>query len=62
MRGYLYDVNRRLPVVLDDGERRYVWGVGLAYTQDRAGAVHVYHTDGLSSVRALTDQRRALAI
>jgi hypothetical protein len=28
---YAYDVNRVLPVLLEDGIRRYVWGLGLAY-------------------------------
>ena len=41
--------------MLDDGSRRYVWGLGLAYSVDTTGAVQVYHTDGLGSVRALTD-------
>ena len=27
---YIYDANRSLSVVLDDGGREYVWGVGLA--------------------------------
>ena len=53
---YLYDVNRRLPVVLEDGARRYVWGLGLAYSTDVGGnVVGVYHGDGLGSIRALTD-------
>ena len=29
---YVYDVNRSLPVVLEDGVRKYVWGLGLAYS------------------------------
>ncbi|MBI3972559.1 MAG: hypothetical protein HY332_14870 [Chloroflexi bacterium] len=37
------------------GSRRYIWGVGLAYSVDSAGAIEVYHTDGFGSVRALTD-------
>ncbi|MBI4492383.1 MAG: hypothetical protein HY690_06275 [Chloroflexi bacterium] len=52
---YRYDVNRSLPVVLDDGTRKYVWGLGLAYAVDTAGNVEVYHTDGLGSVRGITD-------
>ncbi|MBI4492852.1 MAG: hypothetical protein HY690_08685, partial [Chloroflexi bacterium] len=50
-----YDVNGSLPVVLDDGTRKYVWGLGLAYAVDNAGNVEVYHEDGLGSVRAITD-------
>lgn len=51
---YVYDPNRSLPAVLDDGTRKYVWGQGLAYAVEGT-SVLVYHTDGLDSVRALTD-------
>jgi RHS repeat-associated protein len=51
----VYDVNAGLPVVLDDGSRKYVWGLSLAYAVDTAGNIEVYHTDGLGSVRAITD-------
>lgn len=51
---YVYDVNRGLPVLLEDGARRYVWGLGLAYEVEGSAAL-VYHVDGLGSVRALTD-------
>ena len=50
---YVYDVNTSLPVVLDDGRRKYVWGPGMAYLVETGGAVQVYHTDGLGSVRTL---------
>jgi RHS repeat-associated protein len=53
---YVYDVGGGLPVLLDDGTRKYIWGKGLAYTIDKAnGGVAVYHSDGLGSVRAITD-------
>jgi RHS repeat-associated protein len=54
---YVYDVGTGLPALLDDGARKYVWGAnGLAYSVDKSGgAVGIYHTDGLGSVRALTD-------
>jgi hypothetical protein len=44
-------------VLLDDGARKYVWGAGgLAYSVNKSsGAIGVYHTDGLDSVRAITD-------
>ncbi|MSQ27652.1 MAG: hypothetical protein EXR51_05900 [Dehalococcoidia bacterium] len=48
------DVNRGLPVVLDDGTRKYVYGLGLAYAVE-GSSVLTYHTDGLGSVRAVTD-------
>jgi uncharacterized protein RhaS with RHS repeats len=55
---YVYDVSGGLPVLLDDGARKYVWGAQrLAYTVDTtSGAVTTYHADGLGSVRALTDR------
>jgi RHS repeat-associated protein len=54
---YTYDVNASLPLVLDDGSRKYVYGLGLAYTVDDTitATVNVLHTDGLGSVRAITD-------
>ena len=52
---YTYDVNASLPVLLDDGTHKYVWGLGLAFAVDTSGNPLVYHTDGLGSVRALTD-------
>ena len=42
-------------MVLDDGSRKYVWGQGLAYAVGPNGVFEVYHTDGLGSVRAITD-------
>jgi hypothetical protein len=53
---YAYDVNLSRPVVLTDGTLKYVLGNGLAYATNTSGAVRsVYHTDGLGSVRAITD-------
>ena len=52
---YAYDVAGGLPVVLTDGSRKYVYGLGLTYTVDSGGNVQVYHADGLGSVRAITD-------
>ncbi|MBV9322914.1 MAG: hypothetical protein JO352_03880 [Chloroflexi bacterium] len=54
---YVYDVGGGLPVLLDDGTQKYVWGAsGLAESVNKtSSAVAVYHTDGLSSVRALSD-------
>lgn len=34
---YLYDVNASLPLLLDDGTRKYVWRLGLAFAVDQAG-------------------------
>jgi RHS repeat-associated protein len=61
---YVYDVSGGLPVVLQDQitgggappGHKYVWGAtGMAYSVDTNNIVLVSHTDGLSSVRALTD-------
>jgi RHS repeat-associated protein len=58
---YVYDVNAGLPMLLDDGARKYVWGLGLAYATDMGGAVQaVHHTDGLGSARALTNSAGAV--
>ncbi len=56
---YVNDVNRSLPVVLDDGARKYVWGLGPAYAVE-GNNLEVYHTDGLGSVRAVTDTSGAV--
>jgi len=58
---YLYDVAGGLPVLLSDGARKYVWGLGLAYAVvSGTNALEVYRADGLGSVRAVTDGSRAL--
>jgi RHS repeat-associated protein len=55
---YVWDVASALPALLDDGERRYVWGAaGLAYNVRGSGGgeqVEVYHPDHLGSTRALS--------
>jgi len=59
----VYDVAAGLPVLLDDGARRYVWGAnGLAHAVEGTGngTPTTYHADGLGSVRALTDASGAV--
>jgi RHS repeat-associated protein len=56
---YVSDVNVSLPVTLDDGTRKYVWGLGLAYAVN-GSAIEIYHTDRLDSVRAITDATGAV--
>ena len=51
---YVTDLASSLPVTIDDGSRKYVWGIGLAYAVS-GSAIEVYHTDRLGSVRAITD-------
>jgi hypothetical protein len=43
------DLAAEPPVTLDDGTRKYVWGLGLAYTVD-GSSVEIYHADRLGSV------------
>jgi RHS repeat-associated protein len=51
---YVSDIAVGLPVTIADGTRKYVYGLGLAFAVSGASQ-EVYHTDGLGSVRALTD-------
>jgi len=62
---YVADVGGGLPTVLEERRsgvnvptetRKYVWGAGgLAYVASSLGTVDIYHSDGLGSVRALSD-------
>lgn len=54
---YLYDVNQDLPVLLQDKDNKYVWGLDLLYTVNASNQPGVYHYDGLGSMRAITDVR-----
>jgi len=56
---YSYDVGGGLPVLLEAGTRRFVWGLGLAYAVE-GGVALIYHADGLGSVRAITDATNAV--
>ena len=56
---YVSDVNTSLPVTLDDGTRKYVFGLGLAYAVSDT-AIEVYHADRLGSVRAVSDATGAV--
>jgi RHS repeat-associated protein len=56
---FVSDVNRGLPVTIDDGTHKYVYGLGLAYAIS-GSTVEVYHTDRLGSVRAITDATGAV--
>jgi RHS repeat-associated protein len=51
---YVSDVNVPLPLTIDDGTRKYVYGLGLAFNV--AGAsLEIYHADRLGSVRVITN-------
>lgn len=51
---YVSDIGLGLPTTIDDGTRKYVYGMGLAYVVTGT-SIEVYHTDRLGSVRALTN-------
>ncbi len=51
---HVYDVNAPVPLLLEDGRRKYIWGLGLAYAVEGNDTMEVYHADGLGSVRAVT--------
>ena len=48
------DPTAGLSVTIDDGTRKYVFGLGLAYAVSGTG-IELYHTDRLGSVRAVSD-------
>lgn len=51
---YVSDVAAGLPTTIDDGARKYVYGLGLEYAVS-GSVIETYHTDRLGSVRALTN-------
>jgi RHS repeat-associated protein len=57
---YVTDVGTPLPARIDDGTRKYVWGLGLAYAV-QGSTIEVYHADRLGSVRNLSDGTSAIA-
>jgi YD repeat-containing protein len=60
---YLYDAAGGLPVLLQDEQRKYVWGpTGLLYHVEGTGngTATYSHADALGSIRALTDQSGAV--
>jgi len=50
---YVSDPSRALPVTIDDGTRKYVYGLALAYAVSGT-TVEVYHADRLGTIRAIT--------
>lgn len=56
---YVHDRAMGLPVVIDDGTRRYIYGpTGLAYSLEGT-TLTVHHADALQSSRALSDSGAA---
>ena len=56
---YVTDPVAQLPVTIDDGTRKYVWGLGLAYSVSGSG-IEVHHADRLGSIRAMTNATGAV--
>ncbi|MEX2392245.1 MAG: RHS repeat-associated core domain-containing protein [Dehalococcoidia bacterium] len=56
---YVWDVNRPLPVILDDGTNQYVYGLSLIAAVDGSDSETYFVYDGLGSVTALTDDAGA---
>src|SRR3990172_8180834 len=54
---YDWDVAAGIPVVLDDGENRYVYGLGLISMEDGSQVQTYFLRDGLGSTMALTDDQ-----
>ena len=52
---FTWDVNASVPQVLDDGDFRYVYGLGRIAEVDGSDNAHYYLADGLGSTIALTD-------
>jgi RHS repeat-associated protein len=48
------DPSAGLPVTIDDGTSKYVWGLGLAYAVSGSN-IEVQHADRLGSIRAVTN-------
>ena len=57
---FTWDVNASVPQVLDDGNFRYVYGLGLISEVDNSDNTYYYLSDGLGSTAALTDDSGAL--
>ena len=57
---FTWDVNASVPQVLDDGDFRYVYGLGRIAEVDGSDNAHYYLADGLGSTIALTDDSGAV--
>lgn len=54
---FTYDINRALPVIIEDSEHKYIWGLDLLYVEDTTwfGEVGWYLKDALGSIRVIVD-------
>lgn len=53
---YVYDTQSSLPVVIQDKDHKYVWGLDLLYAVDGDDDAFYYHYDGSGSVRVVTEE------
>ncbi len=56
---YIWDVNRGVPEILQDGTNTYVYGLGLISSTDGSGVQTYYDADGLGSTADLTNASAA---
>jgi RHS repeat-associated protein len=59
---YLYDGDGKRTSKTVGRTPKYVYGLGLTYAVNGSGNVQVYHTDGLGSVRAITNRDDRISV
>jgi RHS repeat-associated protein len=55
---FVWDPNRSIPLLLDDGDHSYIYATGttpIAQIDDVTGAIEYLHADNIGSVRTVTD-------
>jgi RHS repeat-associated protein len=57
---YIWDINRSVPRVLQDGTNKYVYGLGLISATDGSGNQTFFTADGLGSTANLTSSVAAV--
>ena len=57
---FTWDVARSIPQVLDDGDLRYIYGLGRIGQVDDNELTHYYLNDGLGSTMALTNASKTV--
>ncbi len=57
---FTWDVAQGIPQVLDDGDLRYIYGLGRIAQVDDSEVTHYYLSDALGSTMALTDASKGV--
>ncbi len=60
---FVWDPNRSVPLLLDDGDHSYIYATGttpIAQIDDVTGAIEYLHADNIGSVRTITDDAGAV--